>query len=310
MFYSLKTSLAKKRFDRKCRGILQTPPLRTNDAPLRIATLIQHKDLTMYLLACKSFYRHLQEGKFAVINDGSLTKEDKALIKLHLDDPEIFSVDEISVGGLPKGSCWERLVKVLDLSTDNYVIQLDADTLTLSDIPEILNAYRNNVAFTLGTSQGRSIISFNEATAFVASLDSTHVQIVAEKQFGDLSQEKCDRYVRGCAGFAGFPKGNKGREKLDWFSAEMEKRIGQKWHEWGSEQVASNFVVANEPGAFVLPHPQYASFYLHDSTSQLGPDQLYPTSAFLHFLGSFRFSKNKYEREGKRLISSFDAVGA
>ena len=66
---------------------MRTPPLRTKDAPLRIVTLIQHKDLTMYLLACKSVYHRLKEGKFFVIDDGSLTDEDKELIRLHLDDP-------------------------------------------------------------------------------------------------------------------------------------------------------------------------------------------------------------------------------
>lgn len=309
MFYNLKSSLAKKRFDKQCKGILQTPPLQTKEAPLRIVTQLQHKDLMMYLLACKSFYKYLQEGKFFIIDDGSLTDADKESVKLHLDEPEIICIDDVSTGNSPRGGTWERLITILELTANKYVIQLDADTLTLSDIPEILQAYRNNIAFTLGTSQGRSIISFDEASAFAAPLVSDHVQIMAEKQFSDLAQDKCDRYVRGCSGFAGFPRGSAGREKLDWFSSEIEKRIGRKWHEWGSEQVTSNFVVANEPGALVLPHPQYASFFLDNSASELTPDELYPTSAFLHFLGSYRFSKKKYEREGRRFIASFETVG-
>ena len=40
----------------------------------------------------------------------------------------------------------------------------------------------------------------------------------------------------------------------------MEAILGTSWFEWGSEQVASNFVVANSPNPIVLPLPTYSCF--------------------------------------------------
>lgn len=277
-----------------CNKITSTPPLKTINSPLRIVTMLQHQDLKMYLLASKSLYQFIQQGTFILINDGSLTRGDLELLDEHLDEPEIISIGEITTGRLPRGGCWERLIKILELASEYYVIQLDADTLTLAQIPEVLGAYRENTAFTLGTKMGQSIISFSEASELVADVDSTHVQVVAEKQFRTLAPQECGHYVRGGAAFAGFPRGMHARDSLEWFSSELESRIGKQWREWGSEQVASNFIVANARNSTVLPYPKYASYE---------PTNSYEGSAFLHFLGSHRFTKGTYLRYSKRSIA-------
>ena len=69
--------------------------------------------------------------------------------------------------------------------------------------------------------------------------------------------------------------------------------------EWGSEQVASNFVVANSPSASVLPYPRYACF---------DPDLASPSQvAFLHFVGTWRFHGGIFAAAAKTAIARLSA---
>ena len=58
----------------------------------------------------------------------------------------------------------------------------------------------------------------------------------------------------------------------------------------GGELVMSNIVVANIPGAVVLPHPKYAD--CHKMKPQL--------TEFIHFIGSCRFDGENYEGSAPR----------
>ncbi|MFX5464823.1 hypothetical protein ABTD44_20845, partial [Acinetobacter baumannii] len=69
-------------------------------------------------------------------------------------------------------------------------------------------------------------------------------------------------YIRGCAGFAGFARGGNGRETARFFHDEMARMLGhQAMAEWGSEQVTSSFVVANDPDPVLLPYSQYGNYW-------------------------------------------------
>src|SRR3546814_2103893 len=70
------------------------------------------------------------------------------------------------------------------------------------------------------------------------------------------------RYVRGCAGFAGFARGGDARMLAETFSQEATRLLGaERWARWGSEQVASNMIVANDPNALLLPYDHYFNFW-------------------------------------------------
>ena len=124
-----------------------------------------------------------------------------------------------------------------------------------------------------------------------------HVQMLAEAHFSKLDGSENLRYVRGCAGFSGFPKESFNKQFIIDFSTKMEKEIGSKWHEWGSEQVMSNVVVANLDKADVLPHPKYS-----DCNNMKLPD-----TCFIHFIGECRFKRSIYaklaQNEIRKLIS-------
>ncbi len=123
----------------------------------------------------------------------------------------------------------------------------------------------------------------------------SHVQLVAEANFDKLRDFHSLRYVRGCAGFAGFARRSFTPEFVEAISRQMHAAIGDKWAEWGSEQVMSNIVVANIAQAVVLPHPKYAD------CQKMKAGQ----TAFIHFIGSCRFNGGIYAKRGVSVIDTF-----
>jgi hypothetical protein len=281
-------------FNRKCRGILDTPPLDIRPDGLRVVSMVCHADVKMYLLAVKSFLGKLGRGEPTVIDDGSLTPEDGDILRRHLPSVRIVPIRSVDTGRCPRGGTWERLVHIVDASADgHYVIQLDSDTLTMRDIPEVAEAVKANRSFLLGTAAGTRIAPIKEAVDLMRNSDSRHVQALAESGFERLRGYPGLAYCRGCSGFAGFAKGAFRRSDLEDFSAEMEAMLGDKWREWGSEQVGSNFVLANSPGAGVLPYPAYSEF---------NPRKNWAANQFLHFIGTYRWSEGIYASCSKEVI--------
>ncbi len=85
----------------------------------------------------------------------------------------------------------------------------------------------------------------------------------------------------------------------------MQEAVGEKWSEWGSEQVTSNLLIANASGSVVLPYPRYANFdQKFDLT--LDPAQC----AFIHFIGTFRYSRGTYIAETRRLTAESQSAQA
>lgn len=293
--------LSQLRFDWQCRGVLETPPVRLADAPVGVVSMVRTEHLRMYLLAIKSFARHVAVGHVVVMDDGSLTPEDQALIRRHVPGAEIVFLPGIETAPCPRGGCWERLLFILDRTADRYVVQLDSDVLSLGPLPAIAESIAANRAFTLSSGDGFSVVSFEDATARVAADDPGALQTACEHALASLGADEGligRRYVRGSAGFAGFPHGGATRAAAEAFSVAMERRLGARWQGWGTEQVASNHIVASLPDGQLLPWPDYACYYPH-----IGPGE----ARLLHFIGSWRFSRGAYARAGQRVIAELRA---
>jgi hypothetical protein len=65
----------------------------------------------------------------------------------------------------------------------------------------------------------------------------------------------------------------------------MASLLHARWAEWGSEQVTSNFLVACDPQAVLLPHRRYWNF---------NGSPLTPECMFVHFFGTHRFDADIY----------------
>src|SRR6267154_1321329 len=69
MFYRLRTTWNKRRFDRLTRRILDTPPIHTVNADWSIISMVSNSDVQMYILSIKSFYARIGRGEVIVILD-------------------------------------------------------------------------------------------------------------------------------------------------------------------------------------------------------------------------------------------------
>ena len=63
--------------------------------------------------------------------------------------------------------------------------------------------------------------------------------------------------------------------------------LGSRWREWGTEQVASNFLIARDPNGILLPYRGYRHF---------GGESLTKEAAFVHFFGTFCYEHGTYRQ--------------
>lgn len=303
MFYRLKDKFRRFRFMMETTGILSAPALVTRpDSRLALLTQLQHKDVRLALIAFKSFASKIPVGAVYILSDGSLTPDDFELLRRHIPSVTFLKLEDHQSQNCPKGGCWERLLSIARLVKDHYVIQLDSDTLTLGDIPEIAKCVGVNRSFVIGTWDNQELETMasrqSEAAVLMGkAIKIPHIQLAAEANFNKLKRYNELRYVRGCAGFSGFAKGSFNREFVEEISGQMSDALGDRWREWGSEQVMSNIVVANTPACRVLPHPKYSDCR----------KMRFPETVFVHFIGSCRFNDGNYARLGKSVIAQLSA---
>jgi hypothetical protein len=286
--------------ERAAQGIFDTRPITAADDGIIIFSMIGTAVLAPYLVAVKSLHKQLKRGRIVLLNDGTLTTEDKAILAHHCDNPEILEKSEIDTGVCPKDNCWERLIAILTQRQYAYVIQLDSDTITLGPVPDIISAIDANRSFTLAGGVNEATIGFRSAkeTSTIYHPNGPNKDNVQPKaEFAMAVMPKADTlsYIRGCAGFAGFAKSEAGTALVSDFSEYMGKELGTGWQEWGSEQVASNFVIANDPDPLQLPYDRYVNHW---------SEPLPPLPAFVHFIGTYRFRHGNYSRCTRQVISS------
>jgi hypothetical protein len=257
------------------------------EAPLVIVSLLGHRDILLYLVAFRSLYRAVGEGSATILSDGSLTEHDIAVLRGQIPLLTVRRIQEVDTGAFPKGGCWERLLLVLECARQSYVIQMDSDTLTVGGISEVVESYRGNRCFTLGTRMGQRVMTTVEILEALEGATSTHVQLTAERSLHKLRNADSLRYIRGSAGFTGFGKGMANPELLEEYNEQMKEFLGERWFQWGTEQVSSNFMIANSAEPRVLPYPRYATFR---------PGLNWEQSEFLHFNGTHRFRHGIYRK--------------
>lgn len=282
----------RKLFQRAVAGVIQRPPLAAGTVPMTALSMVHTRDVLPYLLALHSFARHVNPERVVVVCDPTITEEDRSLLKRSVPHIELRRAEEFRTGRTPIGGCWERLTAITSYAVDAPVVQLDADTVTIGDIPEVLSAVLQGRGFVLGEEPDQQLVTHAAARDRAAPWQhpNAHIQAVSEFVMPQASLQG-PWYVRGCAGFTGFHQDTDLAEKLFEFSAEMQRLTGDRWKEWGTEQVASNYLVANQRGTTVLPFPAYST-----------PDQFAKDPRFLHFIGSMRFETGLYTAQANAFL--------
>lgn len=297
----LRRDYFRRQYHRAARQVLVTRPLERGTLPFVLLSMVQQRDVHSYLVAVKSFSHFLNPKRILVVCDPSIDAGDCALVKQHIPHVEFRPAHEFVHPDIPRGGCWERLFAISELVPDTYVVQLDADTLTIQPVPEVLDAILSGNGFVLGEMPDTPVRSLpaTRENALPWIEPGAHIQAFAETEMVNAGLPTQARYIRGCAGFTGFPRSAAMRETMLDFSRRMSARLGDGWQRWGTEQVTSNYLVSNASGTRPLPFPKYGT-----------PDCATMETAFFHFIGSMRFINNKYEvtsRRAIRLISNAPA---
>lgn len=284
-----------REFDVFCRVVLKTAPVELNESSgLIVLSQSYHKDLLMFLIAAKTFARHVKPARFVVVDDG-YTSEDQKVIRSHLRQVDFIPRKSVSSPFCPAGGTWERLLTIADLSEQHYIVQLDSDIVTVADPVEVRECIKVGASFTLPTKQGRDFITSKEAAEGMKDSLSNHVQVVAERALGTIPELSEKFYLRGCSGFAGFAKGAINRNDVEHISSLMSKKLGHKvWSSWGSEQFASNYLIANTALKSLLPFQQYPYWELGASVRH---------AKLIHFIGGDRFTSSAYRKIAMNAIN-------
>ncbi|ESZ86392.1 MAG: hypothetical protein Q27BB25_14385 [Blastomonas sp. CACIA14H2] len=300
--YRLQTRLDNWRHDRACRPVLETAPIRPQHDGLVIFSMMGTAVLLPYLVAVKSFWGQLRRGRVVILSDGTLTTEDRAVLAWHCGDPEIIDIADVDHAGFPVGGAWERFLSILDRRADDYVIQLDSDTVTLGRPDVVADAIAANRSFTL-LGGPEWDIGVKACSAFVppppnGPSDARHIQSRMERALGQIEGAGQRGYIRGCAGFAGFARGGDGRATARFFHDEMARLLGHDaMAEWGSEQVTSSFVVANDPDPVLLPYRQYGNYWAEPWDADC---------RFMHFVGAHRHDGTAYRDATRAALAQMD----
>ena len=278
MLFRARRYLKYLRFNQQTRRILDTPPIEYRDAPLAVVSMVSNLDPQMYIIAVKALYRRLGRGKIVAIVDADMSEAARTLIRKHLVKVEFVHLEDINPGKCQRGGTWERVFYCVRRSKDEYVIQVDADTLCTGDLSEVAECIDANRPFTL--SEGLPVKPLAEWAEIYKQHPGNHIVQTFERRAGEYPRGSELMYVRGSSGFAGFAKGGYDTGRLEEFHEVMQGIHGERWKEWGTEQIASNYVIANSPGGIPLPHPKYSTY---------GGGTLPENPACLHFIGTCRF---------------------
>lgn len=296
MLYKFRRQLQVRRFNGMIQGVLATPPMPVVEAPLTIVTMVAPADVPMYVLSMKAFYRRIGRGRLLAIIDRDTPGAALDTLRHHFPGITFEILEDIDTGPCQRGGTWERILYILDRAKSEYVIQVDCDTLPVADdLREVVECIEAGVAFTLADNNNR-IRSLRETAEATRQMQSDYIGVVSEREFDKYPDCDTLRYVRGSSGLAGFAPGAFARSRIEEFHRIMEGLVGAtRWREWGTEQCASNFAVANSPGAVVLPSPAYTSFFPGGPREQ---------AKFFHFIGSFRFDEDYFASRGREEIAA------
>ena len=297
----LKRDYFRAQYQKAAQEILATRPLERGDLPFTLLSMVHQRDVHSYLVAVKSFTHFLNPRGLVVVCDPSITPDDRALLQHHLPHAELRDAHEFTHPDIPRGGTWERLYAISEYVRDSYVIQLDADTLTVQPIPEVRDAILAGAGFVIGEMPDTPIRSLaaTRENALPWMRPGAHIQGIAETEMVNVGLPADARYIRGCSGFTGFPRSDTMRTAMTDFSRRMTEKLGADWTRWGTEQVTSNYLVSNAAGTRPLPFPKYGT-----------PDCATADTAFFHFIGSMRFINSKYEATSRQAIRLLDGVAA
>lgn len=294
-------------FNSKCADIRQTSPLSySKDPNITVVSMVGHTTVDMYLVAIKSFMFNFADANIEIINDGTLTSEDKKILEYHIPEVSMSNALEVDTLDCPDYSSWKRLFRIVDVTQSSYVIQLDSDTLTLGPLVEVFLNAKENRGFMIGESYWSQPIDLYHLKCIANRWKPTGPQGFSEQILHSISFfDSSDKYLHGCAGFAGYPKGSLSPSLVQELSSQIEEKIGREnWRVWGSEQAATNCLISKTDNSATLPWPKYRNYMFPPTNDP------FEAASFIHFIGSNRFVDSVYQKAVNKFIGRYKRLTA
>ena len=294
-------NLNKFLFDQTVKKVLSTRAIKyRQDKSVTIVSMVSHNTVAMYLVAIKSFMENFGYGTIEAINDGSLTEQDLVILREHIPSINITDANNVDTHGCPSYISWKRLFRIQKLAESSYVIQLDSDTVSLGPLVDVHDRASQNQGFLIGSDRWGKAVEVGLLRDIVSQWNNIHVQPLAEINFHKMHFfADGTKYLRACAGFAGYPKNFATIEGIQALSNEIESYIGKTWHGWGSEQTATMCLISKTLDASILPWPNYQNFKFPESNEYIS------SMSFIHFIGSNRFDHNVYRKLSQQKIKKW-----
>lgn len=295
-----KTEVYRRQYHAAAKAILNTPAITPGTAPFTLLSMVQKRDVASYLVAVKSFCHYLNPQQIVVVCDPSIDAQDRAVLRQHIPHITLHHADEFTHPNVPRGGTWERLLAIANYCVKGYVVQLDADTITLATLAVVNQAIAEQRGFVIGEEPDQCLYTLRDTAAHThlppatAGAKPPHIQLCTEAAMDKVGLPPDEKYVRGCSGFTGFPPDPLMQARLLRFAEAMGAHFGDRWQEWGTEQITSNYLVANcNVLPIVLPYPDYGT-----------PNVENDSTVFLHFIGSMRFINSRYKQLTQRTVGA------
>lgn len=270
------------------RSVLTTPPIKCNpDAAVEYISLICHRDVSIYILATKSFLRFYSDVSVVVHNDGTLTQRDIEVLQHHIPGLRVISRREAD----------DRVAAEVSSSLLKNIRKNDVSFIKLIDV-NLFSRKRKIVADSdlLFLKRPSEVIQWIE-TANVEAFH--HVNPNANKRFKshlaswneqlNMSMESLDY----CSGFIGYGK--------TFALAEVEnviKMLMEAGEGWGLEQCAYAFLLGDISRE--LPTEKYLAV-MNDPR-----EEDVQAAAMVHFVGKLKHSQ--YLHLGRKVVRELKAL--
>lgn len=304
------------------RGVLRTPPLETNpSAQTSIHSAVPHRYVLAYLTAMKSYLRYSSDVMVFVHDDGSLTEEDKLLIRDHIRGVRVIdrgwadagfrdrSGDDFLAGVRSSYTSYLKLFDPTWVSDKDRLIVVDTDVLFLGKPAMIVEWtktggqawYHRSLPWTKPASNDGP--GARAASHQPPSGGGTHIQQAVLARLPSINEDLGRHYQFGRgfnSGFIGYDRGMVDYGELGILLRHLHAKFGTKIFRWGSEQTVHGLVLCGQ-GAKPLPAEEYMVFTKLSYKAA-------KSATFVHFIGPFRFYRMLYPRLGARLIRELKTI--
>lgn len=292
------------------RSVTRTRPIEVNPhADTGIHSAVPHRYVLAYVTALKSLLRFHRDVAVYVHDDGSLRKDDKALIRTHLPGAEIvdrtradetFSRqvgDEFLVKVRGSYTSYLKLFDPTLMSTRRRIVIVDTDVLFMNRPDVVIDWirsggvpwYHRSEPWLKKKDHAPRPAASAPALPSPQPMQPTHIQKLVVQRVGEINEKLGSSYafIPGFnSGLIGYEHGTVQFAELRILLKLLFDMFGDRIFRWGAEQTMHGLILCGR-GATALPSEQYMVF------TDLNSDRA-AQATFVHFIGEFRYHRFVY----------------